>query len=156
MPVVSTRHSSAADAAEVWAAVLDCESFPTYMPEVREVVLLSQDGNQRLGRWSVLLKGSHLEWEESETIDHERMRIDFHQTEGDLAYFTGHWQVSRDGADTVVELHVEFDIGIPLMAEMLNPVAARALEDNSRAILESLSQRAGRAVVDAHAPGAAP
>ena len=33
-------------------------------------------------------------------------------------------------------------IGIPLMADMLNPVAAKALEDNSRAILGQLGIRA--------------
>ncbi|SBT41772.1 type II toxin-antitoxin system RatA family toxin [Micromonospora auratinigra] len=142
MPTVTTSHTSAEDPALVWAALLDSESYASYMAEVREITVVEWVGDRRVSRWSVLLKGSELEWEEEEFIDHDRRRIEFRQIDGDLAYFTGHWQVSADDRGTVAELHVEFDIGIPMMSEMLNPVAARALEDNSRAILEQLGHRA--------------
>ncbi|MBO4206720.1 type II toxin-antitoxin system RatA family toxin [Micromonospora echinofusca] len=142
MPTVTTSHTSNADPAEVWAALLDSESYASYMAEVREIKIVDWVGDRRVSRWSVLLKGSELEWEEEEFIDHDRRRIEFRQIDGDLAYFTGHWQVGADERGTTAELHVEFDIGIPMMAEMLNPVAARALEDNSRAILEHLGDRA--------------
>ncbi|MEW9528649.1 type II toxin-antitoxin system RatA family toxin [Microbispora sp. NPDC049125] len=146
MPVVHTRHTTDRPIEQVWKVVLDCEAFPDYMPEVREIEIMEQDGELRVSRWAVLLKGSELEWEERERIDHAAHRIEFEQIEGDLAYFTGHWQVSDSPEGTMVELRVEFDIGIPLMAEMLNPVAARALEDNSRAILDQIGRRAGVAV----------
>jgi len=142
MTTVTTRHLTTEPADRVWTVLLDCEAFPSYMDEVVSVEIAEDHGDRRVSRWAVLLKGSELEWEESETIDHARRRIEFVQTEGDLAYFKGHWQVSADGDKTAVELHVEFDIGIPLMADMLNPVAARALEDNSAAILAQLGSRA--------------
>lgn len=142
MPIVKSAHTTDQPAPMVWEVLLDCEAFPSYMTEVRSVRLLSDDGKRRVGRWSVLLKGSELEWEEEEFVDHERRRIDFRQLEGDLDYFTGYWQVTETPEGTVVELNVDFDIGIPLMAEMLNPVAARALEENSRAILGQLGARA--------------
>ncbi|SCL26616.1 Ribosome association toxin PasT (RatA) of the RatAB toxin-antitoxin module [Micromonospora nigra] len=142
MPTVTTSHTSDADPGEVWSALLDSESYASYMAEVRAISIVEWTGDRRVSRWSVLLKGSELEWEEEEFIDHERRRIEFRQIDGDLAYFTGHWQVSTDERGTTAELHVEFDIGIPMMSEMLNPVAARALEDNSRAILEHLGDRA--------------
>lgn len=142
MPTVISKRTTTEPAQRVWEALLDCEAFPSYMDEVVDVTIVEQDGDHRVSRWSVLLKGSELQWEETETIDHTRRRIEFEQTEGDLAYFTGHWEVSEDGAQTTVELHVEFDIGIPLMADMLNPVAARALEDNSQQILAQLGNRA--------------
>jgi ribosome-associated toxin RatA of RatAB toxin-antitoxin module len=141
MPTVTTSHTSGDDPGEVWAALLDSESYASYMEEVREVRVVEWDGDRRVSRWSVLLKGSELEWEEEEFIDHERRRIEFRQLDGDLAYFTGHWEVSSDERGTTAELHVEFDIGIPMMSEMLNPVAARALEDNSQAILRRLGER---------------
>lgn len=143
MPVVRTQHTTDCPVDQVWKVLLDCEAFPGYMPEVREIKILKEDGDWRWSRWAVLLKGSELEWDERERIDHDAHRIEFEQVEGDLAYFTGYWQVSTSPEGTVVELSVEFDIGIPLMAEMLNPVAARALEDNSRAILDQIGRRAG-------------
>lgn len=144
MPVVNVRHVTEAAVDVVWNTLLDCERFPSYMHEVREVEILRDDGERRHSRWLVLLKGSELEWEEDEVVDHRNHRIDFRQTEGDLAYFDGWWQVGVERGRTVIELVVEFDIGIPMMAEMLNPVAARALEDNSKAILDQLSRQAGR------------
>lgn len=143
MPTVTTSHTTQEDPAEVWETLLDNESYPSYMPEVRDITVVSRQGDVRVSRWLVLLKGSELEWEEEEFIDHDKRRIDFRQTEGDLAYFTGYWQVSSDGQVTTVELHVEFDIGIPMMSDLLNPVAARALEDNSQAMLTHLGKRAG-------------
>ncbi|WP_460806062.1 type II toxin-antitoxin system RatA family toxin [Nocardiopsis aegyptia] len=142
MPTVTTSHTSGASPEEVWEALLDSESYAGYMDEVREIKVISWEGDRRVSRWSVLLKGSELEWEEEESIDTARKRIDFHQTEGDLAYFTGYWQVTAVPEGTNAQLHVEFDIGIPMMSDMLNPVAARALEDNSQAILRRLGTRA--------------
>ncbi|MGW8378042.1 SRPBCC family protein [Streptomyces sp. ODS28] len=145
MPTVTTSHTTQEDPAKVWEVLLDNESYPGYMAEVQDITVLRRDGDVRVSKWQVLLKGSELEWEEEEFIDHGRRRIDFRQIDGDLAYFTGHWQVSVDERGTTVELHVEFDIGIPMMSDLLNPVAARALEDNSRAMLAHLGDRAGTA-----------
>ncbi|MBQ1026024.1 type II toxin-antitoxin system RatA family toxin [Micromonospora sp. C95] len=142
MPIVNTSHDTEQRADRVWAALLDVESFASYMDEVNEIRILEHDGARRISAWKVLLKGSELEWQEVELIIEDRRRIEFRQTEGDLAYFFGHWQITERDDGCTVELHVEFDIGIPLMAEMLNPVAARALEDNSRRILEQLGERA--------------
>lgn len=144
MPVVKTAHLTDQPADRVWQVLLDCEAFPTYMPEVSRVELVSDDGSRRVGRWAVLLKGSELEWEEEEFVDHDRRRIEFRQIDGDLDYFNGHWQVTETPDGTLVELDVDFDIGIPLMADMLNPVAAKALQDNSQAILERLGDRAAQ------------
>jgi uncharacterized membrane protein len=143
MPVVTTIVCSKAERATVWRELLDSESFPQYMEHVQAVRI--EDGAtdfRRISDWSVLLKGSELQWRELELIDHDKCRIDFEQVEGDLAYFTGYWHVrdAEDGA-TEVELYVSFDIGIPLLADMLNPVAARALEENSRHMLQRLDER---------------
>lgn len=145
MPTVSTSHTTQEDPAKIWETLLDNESYPSYMAEVQDITVQRWEGDVRVSKWLVLLKGSELEWEEEEFIDHDRRRIDFRQTEGDLAYFTGYWQVGVDEQGTTVELHVEFDIGIPMMSDLLNPVAARALEDNSRAMLAHLGNRAGTA-----------
>ncbi|WP_432103595.1 type II toxin-antitoxin system RatA family toxin [Streptomyces sp. bgisy091] len=142
MPTVSTRHVTGQSPESVWRALLDCEAFPSYMTEVIAVEVLGRDGERRTSRWSVQLRGSDLEWEEEDLIDPARRRIDFRQTDGDLARYAGYWQVGTDGTRTTVELEVEFDLGIPLMAGMLDPIAERALRDFSEAVLGSLGERA--------------
>ncbi|HZN20290.1 MAG TPA: SRPBCC family protein [Micromonosporaceae bacterium] len=144
MPNVVTENRSDADAAFVWEALKDIESFPSYMDVVRDIKIDEWSAERRVSSWSVMLKGSILEWQEEELIDEATRTITFRQLEGDLAYFNGSWAVGEQDGLTVLRLEVDFDIGIPLLAEMLNPVAALALEDNSTAILEHLQQRARR------------
>jgi ribosome-associated toxin RatA of RatAB toxin-antitoxin module len=103
----------------------------------------------RRSSWSVLLKGSVLEWVEDEVIDHERRTVDFHQVDGDLERFSGSWVVAAaDGDVSLVRLTVDFEIGIPLLADMLNPVAVRALRENSERMLSEIELRAAEMVSD--------
>lgn len=145
MPKVDVQSQIRVPAERVWAAILDVESFPDYMPNVlrAEVVSLSDDGCERVSSWSARLKGSVLEWVENERIDHGRRLIEFTQVDGDLDVFRGTWQVTPGDDDTVttVRLQAEFEIGIPLLADMLDPVAARALRDNQEQMLRSLEAR---------------
>jgi ribosome-associated toxin RatA of RatAB toxin-antitoxin module len=142
MPTVTTDSVSRHPIDRVWNAVLAIDTFPSYMEEVLDVQVIEVAAGTRRSKWSVLLKGSVLEWEEEEFISPERHEIEFKQTEGDLAYFNGYWRVLEHDGSTHITLHVDFDIGIPLLADMLNPVAARALEENSRKILAHIDARA--------------
>ncbi|RBY96042.1 hypothetical protein DQ237_12175 [Blastococcus sp. TF02-8] len=138
MRTVFTALSVDRPASDVWSAVLDIGSYPSFMPEVQEVVLLPEGDGPRLSRWAVLLKGARLEWIEQDAIDHASMRVSFSQLEGDLAHFVGSWRVLPADRGCSVEFEVTFDIGIPLLATMLEPVAADALGDLSVSMLRSL------------------
>jgi len=71
------------------------------------------------------------------------MRITFEQIDGDLSLFRGHWQLTplEDG-QTRACLRMEFEIGIPLLAAMLDPLAVDALTTNTTAMFGALEQRA--------------
>src|SRR5918911_4485771 len=105
-----------ASAAHVWETVVAVDRYPDTMANVRSVRILADDGDgTRRSAWSVLLKGSILEWEELETIDSERMTMSFEQTTGDMERLGGVWVVSAKGpATTSIRLRVSFEIGIPL------------------------------------------
>jgi ribosome-associated toxin RatA of RatAB toxin-antitoxin module len=143
MPRVDVDLSIKVPPDTAWAAVVDVESYPDCMESVDSVVVTQQtDDLHRTTAWSVRLKGSLLHWTEAEVIDPEGRRFSFDQVSGDLGRFVGHWAVrpAPDGGSTV-SLHVDFDIGIPLLAEMLNPVAADALRENAAQMLAALEQR---------------
>ncbi|MCL6739373.1 type II toxin-antitoxin system RatA family toxin [Streptomyces neyagawaensis] len=148
MPLVQVEITIAAPPEDSWKAVVDVESYSACMDSVQSVVVLEGSGeDRRTTAWSVRLKGSVLEWVEAEQLDHASRRFDFHQVSGDLAHFVGHWAVRpSDGGGSLVSLTVEFEIGIPLLAEMLNPVAAAALRDNARQMLQALERRLTAAV----------
>jgi ribosome-associated toxin RatA of RatAB toxin-antitoxin module len=143
MPAVEVRLTMGVPAAAAWRAVTAVEDYPGFMDSVREVRIQEElpDGT-RLTHWSVLLKGSVLEWTERETVHEESRRLEFEQVEGDLDLFRGAWSVTETSDGCTVRLEVDFDIGIPLLAEMLNPVAARALHENSAQMLQAIERRA--------------
>jgi ribosome-associated toxin RatA of RatAB toxin-antitoxin module len=137
MPEVALELDIQAPAARVWEVVTDIERYPDSMDSVRWVKIVDDtDPLARRSAWSVLLKGSILEWEEVERIDPDRMVMEFHQVAGDMETFDGAWWVTPvDENRTTVKLNIVFEIGIPLLADMLNPVAERSLRDNSREML---------------------
>ncbi|MGS0684577.1 type II toxin-antitoxin system RatA family toxin [Nakamurella sp. GG22] len=143
MPRVDVSVVMNAPAHEVWSAVADVLSYPQFMQNVHEVTLLEElaDGST-VTSWSVSLKGSRLEWTERDIPDHARRRLDFAQLDGDLEQFEGAWTVTEnaDGGVTV-RLECDFDIGIPLLSDMLNPVAAKALTENSEAMLRQIEAK---------------
>jgi ribosome-associated toxin RatA of RatAB toxin-antitoxin module len=128
----------------VWEAMVDVSSFPKFMNAVNDTQILDQVTNgRRTTAWSVMLKGSLLKWTERDDIDENSHSINFCQIKGDLDRFEGTWRATELDSDSVhVHLHAEFDIGIPLLTDMLTPVAAQALRESHEEILESIQQRA--------------
>ncbi|MEU9129336.1 SRPBCC family protein [Kitasatospora sp. NPDC048540] len=143
MPRVDVELQIAVPPDAAWAAVVDVESYPHCMDSVESVVVTEQpDGHHRTTAWAVRLEDSVLRWTEADRLDPSARRFDFHQLTGDLGEFVGHWAVAAaPGGGSTVSLHVDFDIGIPLLADMLNPVASRALEENAAQMLAALERR---------------
>jgi ribosome-associated toxin RatA of RatAB toxin-antitoxin module len=135
-----------APARRVWQAVTDIERYPDAMVNVRRVEIVDRmSPSVRQSAWSVILKGSILQWEEVENLDADRLVMDFHQVSGDLEKFDGAWRLTPAGEDrTRVRLTVEFEIGIPLLADMLDPVAQRALRENCTDMLRGIEQASTR------------
>lgn len=143
MPHVEVNLPIKAPAAEAWEAVTRLEDYAEYMENVESVTVLGEtETGARTSEWSVLLKGSVLEWVEEDELDQDNRVMSFSQVSGDLDEFTGYWRVEDSGDGTsVVTFSVDFEIGIPLLADMLNPVATKALRENSEHMLRAIEQR---------------
>lgn len=144
MPQVSIERDVRAPIDQLWQSVLDVERYPESMASVRSVqVTSSESPEQRQIAWSVSLKGSILEWEEIERIDHQALTVAFHQVSGDMERLEGEWRLGANGPGiTRVSLRVFFEIGIPLLAEMLNPVAERSFHENCIEMLRGVEREA--------------
>lgn len=140
MPRVDVSIDIHAPADEVWRRVADVVSYPNFMPSVNRVEEISRDADgSTVTEWSVSLKGSDLEWTERDVADDATRRLTFVQVDGDLDQFEGVWSVTEGEPGVVtIRLVCDFDIGIPLLADMLNPVAARALAENCETMLRQI------------------
>lgn len=122
----------------VWERVVDIEAYPSFMRDVISVTVSSNDETGRIAEWAIRLRGSILKWRERGIIDPVARVIRFEQVDGDLDVFQGAWFVESKPDGVVARLEASFQIGIPLLATMLTPIAVRTFRDNAEAMLRDL------------------
>jgi ribosome-associated toxin RatA of RatAB toxin-antitoxin module len=136
MPVVDVSYPIRRSPDEVWKVVANFDDFPRVASAVRGIETTPENDQVRRTRWQVMLDDSELEWLEEDVLDPIGRRIDFRILEGDLVRMEGSWTVTAAGVGSVVDFQVDFDLGIPLLADLLNPIAEQSLR---RAILDVLT-----------------
>jgi len=124
----------------VWGMVAEFERYPAVMPSVLAVTFLQRSELSAVSAWRILLDGTEMTWEEQDVFEPYR-RISFEQIDGDLAAFRGAWHFTDLGGGVRVELSLEFDIGIPSLAAVLNPLGAEAIRANAHDMLTAISHQ---------------
>ena len=141
MPIVQTTLAIPnVELQAVWQAVSAFDKYPETMESVLSVDFLERSDSTAISSWRVSLNGSELAWIEKDTFE-PYGRIVFDSIDGDLEVFRGQWVLSELSAGVSVTFEVEFDLGIPSLAEVLNPVGVQALEENSRSMLLGIGRR---------------
>ena len=144
MPYVETSISIAAPIRKVYELAKEQERFPEFMPDVEAVIVLERHPDRVLTRWKTLVEEAPIEWTEEDRFDDDAIRIDYRLTEGDLDKFEGAWTFAEDGGVTNVVLSVEYDFGVPTLAELIGPTLQRKVQENSQMMLEALKREAER------------
>jgi ribosome-associated toxin RatA of RatAB toxin-antitoxin module len=127
-----------ADAGMVFERISDFPRYVDYTDAVREVRIDRTDGELVSSTWSVNFRNGVLCWSERDRIDAEGLHIAFEQIDGDFDRFNGSWQVAQTRDDVTVVFIAEFDLGMPSLASIIDPIAERALRENMEAILRGL------------------
>lgn len=120
---------------EVFDTLRDFPRYAHFSDAVRSVKVLKGDAGEVLSEWEVNFRDGVMRWTEQDRIDAAVPEIVFHQTEGDAKQFDGSWRFRESGGGCKVLFHANFDMGIPSLAEVIEPVAERALLDNIESIL---------------------
>jgi ribosome-associated toxin RatA of RatAB toxin-antitoxin module len=121
---------------EVFAAVADFAAYARYTDTVREVVVTDAADGVVESAWEVNFRNGVLAWTERDVVDRGARRIAFEQLDGDFVAFAGAWAVEPDGDGSTVHFTASFDLGMPSLAAMIDPIAERTLVDVVRAILD--------------------
>jgi coenzyme Q-binding protein COQ10 len=142
MPFVETTIVVDAPARAVYELAKDQERFPEFMPDVELVTVLERHTGRVISRWKTLVEEAPIEWIEEDVFDDAALRVDYKLLEGDLDTFEGAWTfVERDGA-THVTLGVEYDFGVPTLAELIGPTLHKKVQENSEMMLAALKREA--------------
>ncbi|MFF3376934.1 SRPBCC family protein [Streptomyces sp. NPDC002680] len=130
-------------ARQAYELICDFRRYPELTDKVDEVVVHppEADGSLR-SDWSVIFRNGLMRWSERDRFVPETLTVEFDQIKGDFEVFQGSWVCEeREEEGTVVTFRSGFDLGIPSLAEILDPVAESTLRDNILRILEGLMGR---------------
>jgi coenzyme Q-binding protein COQ10 len=147
MPYVETSIVIAAPARVVYELAKEQERFPEFMPDVETVTVLERNRERIITRWKTLVEEAPIEWTEEDCFDDDGLRIDYKLIEGDLDKFEGAWTFTQNGDDTHVVLGVDYDFGVPTLAELIGPTLERKVRENSEMMLKGLKGQAERSDV---------
>ncbi|MEV6513394.1 SRPBCC family protein [Streptomyces sp. NPDC051642] len=126
------------DATHVFDRVQDYERYTDHTDTVRSVTVTPDGPDTVESAWEVRFRSGLLRWTERDVMDPVARRITFDQLTGDFASFAGTWDITQAGTDVSVLFTCEFDLGIPSLEPIINPVAMRALDESMGLILRGL------------------
>src|SRR5450755_4476217 len=141
MPYVETTIDIAAPRRRIYDLAKDMERYAEFMPDVEYVRIVRRDGNKTITRWKTLVEEAPIEWTEEDVFDDEGTRIDYRLLEGDLDKFEGAWTFEERAGVTHVVLGVDYDFGVPTLAELIGPILRKKVEENSLMMLRALKAK---------------
>jgi ribosome-associated toxin RatA of RatAB toxin-antitoxin module len=125
-------------ASDVYATLANFEQYPRLCDAVQKVTVTERSGNLTVSEWEVTFRAGLLRWTEEDTFDPGALTITFRQLEGDVAVFDGSWQCVDAAQGSEVLFSADLDLGIPSLADALEPIAARTLIANIISIVRGL------------------
>jgi ribosome-associated toxin RatA of RatAB toxin-antitoxin module len=143
-------------ASEVYATLADFERYPELSDAVRSVAVTEVSENLTVSSWEVTFRAGLLRWTEEDTFDPGTLSIVFRQLEGDIAIFDGSWQCLDATSGSEILFSARLDMGIPSLADALEPIAVRTLIDNIVSIVRGLVGSAELVASEVAVPAGSP
>lgn len=129
------------DRSKVYELAKEMEKYSSYMPDVQSVKVIKRDGNKTVTDWTTSVEGTPICWKEEDIFDDQAKRIDYKLIEGDLDKFEGMWKFEETEEGTKVTLTVDFDFGMPTLAELLGPILEEKVKENSAMMLKAVKEK---------------
>lgn len=139
--VIVERYMNDIDPNHVWEIARKVTDYPKFMDQVVSVEPLGCEEVPDSTAWTVLLNGNELRWIEVSTYDDMGRRMMFQQIEGDLAEWSGFFEILEQPGGILARYQIEFDLGIPALAAELHPLGENAIRANCNQMLEQMEIR---------------
>jgi ribosome-associated toxin RatA of RatAB toxin-antitoxin module len=122
----------------VFPIISDFERYQEQCQAVRRVIITEKTQDRSVSKWEVNFRQGIMRWTEVDVFDDEKFSIHFEQIEGDAKHFSGAWLLSDSNAGCEIRFIASFDMGVPSISDIIEPIAERALEENVESILRGL------------------
>ena len=131
-------HVPGKPASDVYQTLANLERYADLCDAVRSVVVTEVSENLTVSHWEVTFRAGLLCWTEEDTFDPGALSITFRQLRGDAAVFDGSWECADAAQGSEIVFSARLDMGIPSLADALEPIAVRTLADNIVSIVRGL------------------
>ncbi len=125
---------------EVYNLAKNMEHFSDFMPDVESVKVLEREANRTITQWTTNVEGIPISWKEEDIFNDDLQTIDYRLVEGDLDKFEGSWSFEPRDGGTLVTLTVDFDFGMPTLADLLGPVLKVKVQENTDMMLAGMKR----------------
>lgn len=122
------------------------DEYSAHSEAVLSVALVESGPSTLTSTWEVQFRRGILCWTERAVLQPARGTITFDQIDGDVDEFRGHWTVTQRPGGVEVEFGVTFDVGIPTLEHIIDPIAEDALHENLSSILHGMLGPATRII----------
>lgn len=139
--MAGVRICAAVDGVEPAAAlrlVTDYRRWPEASEAVRSVTVEHAGNGASVSSWEVTFRGGLMRWSERDVFDEIALEQRFTLIEGDPHDFNGAWTARSRAAGCVLQMVADFDLGMPSLRHVLDPIAVEALEDAIDEVLQAL------------------
>jgi ribosome-associated toxin RatA of RatAB toxin-antitoxin module len=123
---------------DVFPLLCDMQQYPKYSDAVLSLSVAGTDDGTVLSTWTVRFGQGVATWTQQDAFDRGATTIRFKRLSGDIESFTGAWILRDAESGCSVQFTADFDIGMPALAEIIEPMIESMLRDNIAAILKGL------------------
>ena len=145
MPYIESTIDVHGDPAEAYGIAKKMEEYPKFMENLDYVKVVETGTGYTVTDWMAKLEGKKFKWQEKDIFDDANLTITYKQTAGDLKKFEGQWSFVQQGNITRITLTVDFEMGIPVLAALINPIAKKAIKGNCDGMLQAIKKKVEKA-----------
>lgn len=125
-------------AGQVFPLLCAMEQYPKYSGAVLSLTVSGGGNGTAVSRWTVKFGQGTATWSQEDSFDHAATTIRFKRLSGDIENFTGAWVLRDQEAACLVHFNADFDIGMPALALIVEPMIENMLRENITSILKGL------------------
>lgn len=112
----------------LWDLITHPETYPSFIPDIKDVTVLQRDRNVALVKWNVRHEEVDLQWTEQCHYDHENASLSFHMIRGDFAAYDGTLSIEHAGKGVDLIFDASIDWGLPSFEKVI----AKVVEERVR------------------------
>jgi len=125
-------------AGRVFPLLCDMEQYPKYSGVLSSLTVAGSGNGTAVSTWTVKFGQGTATWSQQDCFDPAATTIQFKRLSGDIDNFTGTWVLRDQDAGCAVQFSADFDIGMPALAAIIEPMIENMLRENITAILKGL------------------